>query len=130
MGAIHCEGTMKKTPGRGSEVEGKAVSHDDQDHGRWQRTAVAAFFRAEARGFAPGMELDDWLAAEQETASGLKQVPTVPEAAPKKRTRPKSDMELAVAPSDSSRKKRATSKRASSSRQSQAGLSTREGGVA
>jgi Protein of unknown function (DUF2934) len=33
---------------------------------RWQRTAVAAFYRAEARGFAPGRELDDWLAAERE----------------------------------------------------------------
>ena len=32
---------------------------------RWQRTAVAAFYRAEARGFAPGRELDDWLAAER-----------------------------------------------------------------
>ncbi|MCC6534383.1 MAG: DUF2934 domain-containing protein [Burkholderiales bacterium] len=33
---------------------------------RWQRTAIAAFYRAEARGFAPGAELDDWLAAERE----------------------------------------------------------------
>ena len=33
---------------------------------RWQRTAVAAFYRAQARGFAPGGELDDWLAAERE----------------------------------------------------------------
>ena len=28
--------------------------------------AVAAYFRAECRGFGPGCELDDWLAAEQE----------------------------------------------------------------
>ncbi len=33
---------------------------------RWQRTAIAAFYRAEARGFAPGGELEDWLAAERE----------------------------------------------------------------
>jgi Protein of unknown function (DUF2934) len=26
----------------------------------------AAYFRAQARGFAPGEEIDDWLAAEQE----------------------------------------------------------------
>jgi hypothetical protein len=26
----------------------------------------AAYFRAEARGFAPGKEIEDWLAAEQE----------------------------------------------------------------
>ena len=28
--------------------------------------AVAAYYRAEKRGFKPGAELDDWLAAEQE----------------------------------------------------------------
>ena len=33
---------------------------------RWQRIAIAAFYRAEARGFAPGRELDDWLEAERE----------------------------------------------------------------
>lgn len=30
--------------------------------------AVAAYFRAESRGFVPGHELDDWLLAEQECA--------------------------------------------------------------
>ncbi|HWG77913.1 MAG TPA: DUF2934 domain-containing protein [Steroidobacteraceae bacterium] len=30
------------------------------------RIALAAYYRAEARGFEPGMELDDWLAAETE----------------------------------------------------------------
>jgi hypothetical protein len=29
-------------------------------------TAEAAYYRAERRGFAPGRELDDWLAAETE----------------------------------------------------------------
>jgi hypothetical protein len=28
--------------------------------------AEAAYYRAEKRGFAPGKELDDWLAAEKE----------------------------------------------------------------
>ena len=28
--------------------------------------AEAAYYRAEKRGFAPGMELDDWLQAEKE----------------------------------------------------------------
>ncbi len=27
---------------------------------------IAAYFKAQARGFAPGFELDDWLAAEKE----------------------------------------------------------------
>ena len=35
----------------------------------WQEIAVAAYFRAEKRGFAPGRELDDWLAAEAERRS-------------------------------------------------------------
>ena len=34
---------------------------------RWQRIALDAYYRAERRGFAPGGELDDWLAAEQQT---------------------------------------------------------------
>jgi hypothetical protein len=33
---------------------------------RWLRIAIAAFYRAEARGFAPGGELEDWLEAERE----------------------------------------------------------------
>jgi len=33
---------------------------------RYERIAQAAYHRAEKRGFAPGYELDDWLAAEQE----------------------------------------------------------------
>ena len=33
---------------------------------RYECIAAAAYQRAERRGFAPGGELDDWLAAEQE----------------------------------------------------------------
>jgi hypothetical protein len=33
--------------------------------------AEAAFFIAEERGFAPGQELDDWLAAEREVDQSL-----------------------------------------------------------
>ena len=33
---------------------------------RYERIAEGAYHRAEKRGFAPGYELDDWLAAEQE----------------------------------------------------------------
>ena len=36
---------------------------DDQ---RQQMIAVAAYFRAERRGFCPGCEIDDWLEAEAE----------------------------------------------------------------
>jgi hypothetical protein len=31
-----------------------------------EQIAVAAYFRAEKRGFAPGNEMDDWLRAEAE----------------------------------------------------------------
>jgi hypothetical protein len=34
--------------------------------GREQMIAEAAYYRAERRGFAPGAEMEDWLAAERE----------------------------------------------------------------
>ena len=34
--------------------------------------AVAAYYRAERRGFAPGRELEDWLAAEAEIEAQLR----------------------------------------------------------
>jgi hypothetical protein len=37
--------------------------------------AVAAYFKAEERGFAPGYELADWLAAEREAAAGAQKAP-------------------------------------------------------
>ena len=33
---------------------------------RWRMVAEAAYHKAEKRGFAPGHEKDDWLAAERE----------------------------------------------------------------
>lgn len=35
--------------------------------------AVAAYYRAERRGFAPGGEVDDWLEAERELIEALEQ---------------------------------------------------------
>ena len=37
------------------------------------KIALAAYFIAEKRGFAPGHELDDWLAAEAELAQAEQQ---------------------------------------------------------
>ena len=34
------------------------------------RIAEAAYYRAEKRGFLPGMEMEDWVAAETEVRSG------------------------------------------------------------
>ncbi|MDD5298621.1 MAG: DUF2934 domain-containing protein [Rhodocyclaceae bacterium] len=37
---------------------------------RFDAIATAAYFKSEARGFTPGRELDDWLAAEAEFPEG------------------------------------------------------------
>jgi hypothetical protein len=42
---------------------------------REQRIRVAAYFKAEKRGFAPGHELDDWLAAEEEVDAASRPLP-------------------------------------------------------
>ncbi len=38
---------------------------------RHQMIAQAAYFRAQRRGFEPGHELEDWLAAEAEVDTGI-----------------------------------------------------------
>ena len=40
--------------------------------------AVSAYYRAERRGFAPGHELEDWLAAEAEITSATLQKAAAP----------------------------------------------------
>jgi hypothetical protein len=45
---------------------------------RGELVRMAAFFRAERRGFAPGYEIEDWLAAEVEVAERLGSVPAKP----------------------------------------------------
>lgn len=37
-----------------------------------QKIAEAAYYRAQQRGFSPGYELEDWLAAEAEVRGGGK----------------------------------------------------------
>ena len=46
-----------------------------------RRTAIAeaAYFRAERRGFAPGHELEDWLAAETEINERLRLIKLISE---------------------------------------------------
>jgi len=60
-------------------VVGKA-SRGDAD--RQAMVAMAAYFRAQKRGFAPGHEMEDWFAAEVEVAELA-----APAAAKKPRTR-------------------------------------------
>lgn len=51
---------------------GKPAVHEDHLHsfidpeGRWSMVAEAAYYRSESRGFEPGHEVEDWLAAELE----------------------------------------------------------------
>ena len=45
-------------------------------------TAERAYFRAERRGFAPGHELEDWLAAEREVEALLAEPPSEVATAP------------------------------------------------
>jgi Protein of unknown function (DUF2934) len=40
------------------------IIRDNED--RWSMIAENAYYRAQQRGFLPGCELEDWLAAEQE----------------------------------------------------------------
>ena len=50
------------------------------DAARQRMISEAAYYRAQRRGFAPGRELDDWLAAEAEIAGYfLEQQPTASE---------------------------------------------------
>jgi len=64
----------KRTPRKaGTEISDTAPGFS-QFVGPEQRAALiaeAAFFRAEKRGFAPGQEVEDWLAAESEVDAGL-----------------------------------------------------------
>ncbi len=41
--------------------------------GRLERIATSAYYKAESRGFVPGMELDDWLEAEAEYDSATEE---------------------------------------------------------
>jgi hypothetical protein len=36
-----------------------------------RRIEIAAYYKAQERGFAPGHELDDWIAAEAEVRRGM-----------------------------------------------------------
>lgn len=42
----------------------------ESDNTQFYRTAERAYFKSEARGFEPGHEMEDWLAAEAEVLEG------------------------------------------------------------
>jgi hypothetical protein len=48
-----------------------ALEQTSTQAGLWQLIALTAYLKAEARGFNPGHELDDWLEAERELAVAM-----------------------------------------------------------
>jgi hypothetical protein len=66
-------GTQLKRARDSAKTQGDKLAHavsgytpEEEDEDRSRRIREAAYRRAEQRGFAPGGELDDWLAAERE----------------------------------------------------------------
>jgi len=55
-------------------TQGRHEAAPETEHRvRHEMVATAAYYRAERRGFAPGHELDDWLAAETEIETRLRE---------------------------------------------------------
>ena len=69
-GSNHRASSSKQQPGLvivpASDVSSHADRVPSEVGAREQRIAVGAYLRAAQRGFAPGHELEDWLAAERE----------------------------------------------------------------
>jgi hypothetical protein len=63
--------TPAKKPSKALGTPSDAASSDPPPFP--EDIAVAAYYRAERRGFAPGGELDDWLEAERELNKGSEQ---------------------------------------------------------
>jgi DUF2934 family protein len=58
-----------RTDRRSEPVQSRAPDPEAQAADHQVQVALAAYFIAEKRGFEPGHELDDWLAAEAQVAS-------------------------------------------------------------
>jgi hypothetical protein len=59
--------TAKKKSARTSKVKkSSAAKFEINAEERWRMIANTAYLKAEARGFAPGHETEDWLQAEKE----------------------------------------------------------------
>ncbi len=53
-------------------VSGVVDRRDPPPADLYERIALRAYYRAQARGFAPGAEVEDWVAAEAEIKSSIK----------------------------------------------------------
>jgi len=68
--------TSKAAPKKAAKKSAKSVKTDTSmmditPKERWKMVAVAAYHKAEKRGFAPGHDLQDWIDAEKEIAAFL-----------------------------------------------------------
>lgn len=74
---MECELCKRLSKSRISNNAGPAVMIDPENEpeagDRLQRIATIAYYKAEARGFAPGLEMDDWLQAEAEVDTEAQQ---------------------------------------------------------
>lgn len=67
---VNLKATVSQTKGSKLSLAGKTPRSQSKASSPAEleaHIAVSAYYKAEARGFAPGHELDDWLAAEKET---------------------------------------------------------------
>ena len=65
--STHSRAGQRKTSGVATEARRKTPRADTQDEDdRRAKIALAAYYRAERRGFGGNGEVDDWLQAEQE----------------------------------------------------------------
>ncbi|OIR17578.1 hypothetical protein GALL_17960 [mine drainage metagenome] len=60
------KGNVKKQTPMTTSMSGSQMSSYESENEKFYRTAECAYFKAEARGFEPGHEMEDWLAAEAE----------------------------------------------------------------
>jgi len=67
------ETPAKKVAGKSTKTtKPKTTSINITSEERWKMIAIAAYHKAENRGFAPGSELQDWADAEKEIDELLK----------------------------------------------------------
>lgn len=77
-----------ETPNSMPDVPAAASTQPDESE-RQSLIAVAAYYRAERRGFAPGREVEDWLEAERELQMWSAAIASPrPAAAPQAMTEP------------------------------------------
>jgi hypothetical protein len=67
--------TKKKTTRTSKTNKSSAARFEINAEERWRMIANSAYLKAEARGFAPGHETEDWLQAEKEVDALLRGKP-------------------------------------------------------